>query len=84
MADPIEHIATCMIGAPENDHEYEITWMYEALQPVLSKADFLRLGAMLDLCPVHFSDINSCYDDGLHREEVYELDYVPEEETDAE
>ena len=55
----------------EGDTDY--IGVYEALAPFLSRADHVALGAMLELCPDHYCDIDICRDDGIHGYEVYDL-----------
>lgn len=54
------------------DGETDYIAIYEALKPYLMPDDFKQLGAMLELCPLHFCDIRICADDGLHGDEVYQ------------
>lgn len=70
--DPVGHLAK-MILADEDapDGLFGHTVVYEALRPLLSDRTFRQLGAALELCPIHCTDIRTCLDDGLHGEEVY-------------
>jgi len=62
-------IADAML--PADGRDFDHTELYEALKPVLSDDQFRDLGAMLELCPLHYCDIRICADDGIHGDEVY-------------
>lgn len=56
---------------PSEGGEADRCELYEAVHPFLEPAAFRALGAMLELCPLHYCDIRICADDGLHGDEVY-------------
>lgn len=39
--------------------------LFELLAPFLTELDRIDLAAMIELCPIHFCDINICIDDEI-------------------
>lgn len=39
--------------------------LFELLAPMLTELDRIDLAAMIELCPMHFCDINICIDDEI-------------------
>jgi len=62
----LNKLAETLIG------ESDITDLYEALMPFLSLRDFILLGGLIELCPIHLCDIQICIDDRQHGVEVYD------------
>jgi len=56
----------------DDEGDTDHTVVYELLQTLLPADDYRRLGAMLELCPLHHCDIRICADDGIHGDEVYD------------
>ena len=70
--DPVARLARVILDNSYDEHgQNDHTAVYEALQSILDQRTFKRLGAALELCPVHCCDMQICLDDQVHGYEVY-------------
>ena len=67
---PTSALAVAILGV-EGDLFTDPVLLYERLRPFMSDVEYRRLGASLELCPIHQCDIRVCLDDQVHGEEVY-------------
>ncbi len=70
----LEVLADTLLGNSSTlpDDRLDMTDIYEALAMFLNDEDFKALGAKIELCPIHFCDIQICLDDEAHGTEVYD------------
>lgn len=64
----VDQLATALLS-----EDQDITDIYEALQSLMGPKSHNLLGLKLELCPVHFCDIQICIDDQIHGDEVYNV-----------
>lgn len=58
--DQLDALADLILTTPESDMRPELC---ELLQPLLAPTIFVELCARLEICPIHYCDIEICNDD---------------------
>jgi hypothetical protein len=76
--EQIAALADAITGKSQDYENTDLCEIYETLQPVMPTERFIDLGCALELCPLHFCDMQICKDDGIHGDEVYGLGPMPE------
>jgi len=60
---PIEVLAECISATLEVEDGIDFLDAFQAMEPLLSREQFIDLAGILSVCPIHYCDIEICIDD---------------------